>query len=157
MLIDGGDGNDSFGDIVGNSLGEAGPTLQGGNGNDSFIIGEELDADRFLGGPGNDYFSATGSSLAGLVDGESGRDTVDFTNVFGDTRFGEVFQLPPNVENMFGPALIFGAVLMGNSKDNEIVAQNGQDTVYGGGGDDLLQATRDTPGVGSSLVRRFRQ
>jgi serralysin len=124
--IFGEDGNDTISGQSGNDflLGGAGDdTIDGGDGNDILLGGPG--ADRLIGGSGEDwaqYNAATGGVTLSLATGGTGGDAL------GDTFDG--------IENVRGSR--FADDLTGDAAGNRIMAGAGNDSIDGGGGDDVL-------------------
>jgi len=148
-LIEGGDGNDSFG-LTDSDLGQAGEgTIDGGSGDDSFTAGggSDLGVDvgasgSLLGGAGADRFTLlaliVGNAGQGLVDGGDGNDSFDL-----------------------GMAVNLGLVgggsgtLLGGAGDDNLTANggsvgvDGSGTIGGGDGADSLDFAGTTIGAGA--------
>jgi hypothetical protein len=118
IVIDGGDGNDSI--VLG--VGMIGSVLLGGDGNDTLIGSDGGDTliggtgkDRLLGGGGSDRLSGSGGN--DVLDGGSGPD-----RLYGDA----------------GDDLLFGG-----SQNDYLVGGSGTDQVNGGAGNDRSERDLD--------------
>ena len=152
----GGDGNDTL------SGREGEDTLNGGAGDDSLDGGDEDDileggpgADMLTGGLGADTASYAGSmmgvtvrlhtsqAMGGDAEGDTWGDTVtvDYTVPAEDPEDPDVEkeETVPDIVNLTGSHL--ADILAGDSRDNTIKGNGGDDKLYGGpgGGDDDLQ------------------
>ncbi|HEX5377645.1 MAG TPA: calcium-binding protein [Phenylobacterium sp.] len=127
-LVDGGDGSDALRGQGGND------TLIGGNGDD-LLYGNAGD-DLLDGGSGSDRVGYFSGAFAGV--------TVDL-NLQGQAQnTGQGMDTLANVENVSGTA--YGDVLTGDSNANWLwgsgdVGIVGNDTIFAGGGDDLVQVS----------------
>lgn len=122
------------GNVLDNVLvgGNRGDTLYGLSGNDR-LDGQD-GVDTYYGGGGNDTFLLSDSSEMAFETTGNGIDTINFDpSGISSTQF----QLPENIENLFG----FGRqslFLFGNELSNVIQGSNQSDSLYGGAGNDTF-------------------
>jgi Ca2+-binding RTX toxin-like protein len=162
--VDGTPGSDSivgtpdrdflFGGESGDTLtgGEQADELDGGTGNDTLDGG--AGADRTVGGPGDDLYIV--DDAGDVVDEKPGEG---FDEIRTSLR---LYTLPDNVEKLTG-TLSDGQSLRGNAGDNVIVGgagrdglsddQGGNDSLFGGDGDDGVSVSRyDTHAASNVLL-----
>ncbi len=144
----GGDGNDSvLGGAGGDSLfgGAGSDTLEGGADNDISV--GEAGNDTFIAGAGDDVLDGGTHDLNGgdWVDyslsgsqGISGNLTGAINDAFGNT------DTLSNIEHL--KATNFDDIITGNAEVNTIITLNGDDTVIGSGGNDILDGGNHTLG-----------
>jgi Ca2+-binding RTX toxin-like protein len=159
--LEGGSGNDALYGGDGNDIltgGSGSDNLDGGNGDDYLDGGSDNDMmfggagnDTLIGGSGDDYID--GGSGADMTTGGSGNDTYIVDNI-GDTvsenggsgtdtvQSNVSFTLTDGVENLTltGFADLNGT---GNTLDNLLIANTGNDTLAGAGGNDTYVFGRD--------------
>jgi Ca2+-binding RTX toxin-like protein len=127
-FLSGGDGDD-------NITGGPGSDQLYGQAGDDFLDGGAGLANTFLGGTGNDYYilRAVGDSVIELF-GE-GEDTVR-------VYFGGTYLLPANIEH-FQHLGLNPLIVIGNSLDNTFFFEYGRNEIYGGDGNDVIDAGID--------------
>ncbi len=126
QTINGGDGADNLISLVG----ETGNTLNGDAGNDQL---ESAGGNTLQGGSGDDTYIISDLSDVIVEDADAGTDTIE-TNVATISLDGY-----DNVENLTGTSSS-GQTLDGNSLGNTITGNAGVDTLNGGDGNDTLYA-----------------
>lgn len=111
-------------------------TINGGPGNDRMVAGGGFD--RLWGGAGNDYFEIVVSNTQIYEDVGGGNDTV-FTSASYWLRANvEWLVIAPGAGPRFAVGTTSDDRLVGNEDANLLLAQGGNDTVWGGGGADRL-------------------
>lgn len=131
-------GNDVMGGPAGVASSEA---MFGGDGNDTFT-GRDGN-DTMQGGPGTDSLDGGSGEDSAWYNDKTNPVTLDLDGVADDGEAGENDRIFDNVENLYGGTA--NDTLTGNGADNYMVADYGNDTMYGAGGDD----TFDTANSGS--------
>ena len=135
---------------------ERGQVLYGGPGNDRLDLNNAPEAEAH-GGLGDDKFVRVGS---GLLYGDSGRDTADFSDKFTGRRIGNASTLQSqgifltdsdpilsgfeNFNGTQGSDTIYGTdgdnVIYGNRGNDTIYGYGGRDAMFGNDGDDFFDA-----------------
>jgi len=129
--------------------------LYGGAGSDALIAGRAGGPNFLHGGPGGSLLAAGPPCAGGRIVGGSGSDNVSFAELpiqpgvlVASLRRGiayvegvrdcnpvRIARSVENLEGSFGPD-----VLVGDRRANNILGQPGADRIYGGGGDDFIDA-----------------
>ncbi|MDZ4393497.1 M10 family metallopeptidase C-terminal domain-containing protein [Cypionkella sp.] len=143
-VLTGNGGNDYLSSYGGDDTLYAGAgtdTLYGGDGNDYLYAGAFTSSDQFYGGAGNDFItSGLGTET---MDGGTGNDTIDHTAFDGDY----IFNMATGLTNFGGESYTnFEAAWMGDGNDSVTGATSLRETIYGGLGDDTLDAGASTLG-----------
>ena len=137
-----------FGDAGNDVLsGQTPITLQGGDGNDRLLAGNEggFTSSLLLGEAGND--TMLGGFESDTFVGGSGIDTVDYSDRSNDLILridgqldsgitNEHDQIMGDVENIIGGS--GDDLIVGNPSNNSLVGGDGNDTIWGGSGRDTL-------------------
>ncbi len=133
LTLVGNDGNDTLTPYGGPYL------LQGGNGNDTFVMGAESTAHgtgTLQGGAGIDFidFSLRTNAL-----------NIDMTGVAASGEVGEGVTISNDIENVHSGS--GNDTILGNSLDNDINGGLGADTMHGNGGTDTADYRDRTTAV----------
>ena len=154
LINTGGQGQEQHGGSGNDNLhGTEGPdTLYGEDGND-YLWGHG-DRDQLLGGSGNDHL--IGGSGADVLNGGSGTDFAEYTTspaaITADLQTGEMHggdaegDILISMENLLGSR--FNDMLTGDNQRNALWGNEGNDIVYGLGGDDYMQDCYSTQDSG---------
>ncbi len=133
--------------------------LDGGDGNDTFILEDQFGQDTILGGAGEgDHIDASGLSgpitvtFTGSEDGTltDGTDTITFDNIeeLTLTDQADLLDASASAADVWVDAGDGDDTVIGSSDADTIIGGLGDDSITGGGGDDLLVLTtsggRDT-------------
>jgi Ca2+-binding RTX toxin-like protein len=157
IRIAGGLGNDTIRGGAEDDLIEAGfgsDRLYGGAGADG-LIGSMPGPTFLYGGPNGDLLAAGGGCAGGAIVGGPGRDDASFAETpahpgllhvsfpahaawIDEVRGCNKVRLSPTNEDMEGS--FDWDVLVGDGRANAILGQPGADRIYGGGGDDVIDA-----------------
>lgn len=124
-------GNDTLGGPTGVASNEA---MYGGDGNDT-ITGRDGN-DSMQGGPGTDTLDGGNGIDAASYGDKTNSVTLDLEGDADDGEAGENDRIFANVENLYGG--LGDDTLSGSDSDNYMVADWGNDTMYGFGGDDTF-------------------
>ncbi len=143
-ILTGNGGNDYLSSYGGDDTLYAGSgtdTLYGGDGHDYLYAGTFTSSDQFYGGAGNDFI--TSGLGAETMDGGTGNDIIDHREFDGDY----VFNMATGATNFGGESYTnFEAAWMGDGNDSVTGASSLRETIYGGLGDDTLDAGASTLG-----------
>ena len=116
-------------------------TLYGGDGNDYLYSGGSTSADLAYGGAGNDF--VTSGLGTETMDGGADTDIIDHRAYDGNY----VFDMTTGATNFGGESYTnFEAAWMGDGNDSVTGASSLRETIYGGLGDDTLDAGATTLG-----------
>jgi Ca2+-binding RTX toxin-like protein len=169
-VVDGGVGNDTVaGDLQNDSVrgGAGNDVVYGGRGNDALRAGTG-EASIMFGNAGNDRL--TGGDGFDVLLGLEGDDTIDggpgrfdiasfvhsdnpngiIADLEADTATGEGEDTIPRIETLEGSR--FGDQLVGDSGINIFYPRAGNDSVVGGGGNDVLSFVFSRDGVTAEMI-----
>ena len=171
-ILDGGDGNDGINGEAGDDLvrgnagddrlvgGDGNDTLIGGGGNDTLSGGDFNDpgVKQMSGGSGNDQLvfstgqsgsahGGTGSDLLYIAWYETSAVTISIAGLAVSASVGSLSITGTSIEQLFAITYLGNDSITGGDLRDEVHVNQGRNSVFGGGGNDLISLVLDAANV----------